>query len=57
MSSIADRCAPVTASLPAGARLRLPGDGVGSLTPVQGALIQEAIDVAVILNAQPALKS
>jgi len=57
VSSIADRCAPVTASLPAGARLRLPGDGVGSLTPVQGALIQEAIDVAVILNALPALKS
>ena len=29
--------------------------GFGYLTPVQGALIQEAIDVAVILNALRAL--
>ena len=29
--------------------------GLGYLTPVQGALIQEAIDVAVILNALRAL--
>jgi cation transport ATPase len=27
----------------------------GALTPVQGALLQEAIDVAVILNAMRAL--
>jgi P-type E1-E2 ATPase len=30
---------------------------LGHLTPVQGALLQEAIDVAVILNALRALKS
>ena len=29
---------------------------LGYLTPVQGALIQEAIDVAVILNALRALR-
>jgi cation transport ATPase len=29
---------------------------LGHLTPVQGALLQEAIDVAVILNALRALR-
>ena len=29
----------------------------GYLTPVEGALIQEAIDVAVVLNALRALRS
>jgi P-type E1-E2 ATPase len=30
--------------------------GLGYITPVQGALIQEAIDIAVILNALRALR-
>ncbi len=47
-------------SVLAGIGLSLVGMGVaaaGYLTPVQGALLQEAIDVAVILNALRALKS
>jgi P-type E1-E2 ATPase len=47
-------------SVLAGIGLSLLGMGAaaaGYLTPVQGALLQEAIDVAVILNALRALKS
>jgi len=33
------------------------GAALGYLTPVQGALLQEAIDVAAILNALRALKN
>ena len=46
-------------SVYAGIGLSLAGmvaAALGYLTPVQGALIQEAIDVAVILNALRALR-
>jgi hypothetical protein len=41
---------------PSKALWRMIAAAFGYLTPVQGALIQEAIDIAVILNALRALR-